>query len=257
MNRLLTSDIGFFASIGNFFAGIYADFYDCFINADSYKMYLIGLRNTLIIAIGACLLGLIIGVVVTAVRIAPQKNPVIRTLSAIARLYVTVIRGTPVVLQLFICYFVVLRSMKSASFFGIEKTNGIPVAILTFGINSGAYMAEILRGGIQSVDYGQTEAGRALGLGWTKTFFKIVLPQAMKSAVPTMFNEFITMIKETSVAGYVGILDLTKIQSYVTTQTMKLYMPLILIALIYLIIVLGLQQIQKYIERRLAKSDRR
>ena len=241
----------------DFFNEVWNDFYSCFIDADCYKLYLLGLRNTIIIAIGACLLGFIVGIIVTAVRIAPSNNPIVKFFSLVAKLYVTVIRGTPVVLQLFICYFVILSPLKSMDFFGLEDTNGIPVAIVAFGLNSGAYMAEILRGGILSVDVGQTEAGRALGLSWLKTFFKIVLPQALKSAIPTMFNEFITLVKETSVAGYVGIVDLTKIQNLITTQTIKLYMPLFIIAAIYLIIVIGLQQIQKVIERRLARSDRR
>ena len=240
----------------NFFVGLWSDFYDCFIAYDYYLLYLKGLRNTVIIAVGACLLGLIIGIIVTCIRIAPKKLFIMRLLDKIVRLYVTVIRGTPAVLPLFICYFVLLKSIRNAGFFGIKDTEGIFVAILTFGINSGAYMAEILRGGINAVDYGQTEAGRSLGLSWTKTFVKIVLPQAMKSAIPTVFNEFITLIKETSVAGYVGIIDLTKIQKYVTTQNMKMYMPLFIIAAIYLILVLGLQQVQKLIEKRLNRGER-
>ena len=240
----------------NFFVGLWSDFYDCFIAYEYYLLYLKGLRNTVIIAVGACLLGLIIGIIVTCIRIAPKKLFIMRLLDKIVRLYVTVIRGTPVVLQLFICYFVLLKSIRSVGFFGIKDTEGIFVAILTFGINSGAYMAEILRGGINAVDYGQTEAGRSLGLSWTKTFVKIVLPQAMKSAIPTVFNEFITLIKETSVAGYVGIIDLTKIQKYVTTQNMKMYMPLFIIAAIYLILVLGLQQVQRLREKRLDRGER-
>lgn len=234
----------------NFFLTAWADFYECFIEADRYSMYLEGMLNTIIIALGACLIGVVIGIVVTAIRIAPKNSWIMRVLDVICKFYVTIIRGTPVVLQLFICYFVLLKSLK---FVG----NGLPIAAITFGINSGAYMAEILRGGITAVDYGQTEAGRSLGLSWTKTFFKIVLPQAIKNAIPTMFNEFITLIKETSVAGYVGIVDLTKIQSYITFQTMNLYMPLFIIAGIYLILVLGLQQIQKVIERRLGKANER
>ena len=245
------------SAFADFFVGIYNDFYNCFLANDSYEMYLLGLRNTLIIAVGACLIGFVIGIVVTALRIAPSKNPLVRFFAAIAKLYVTVIRGTPVVLQLFICYFVILTPLKSIDFMGMEKSDGIFVAIITFGLNSGAYMAEILRGGILAVDVGQMEAGRALGLSWLKTFYKIVLPQAMKSAVPAIFNEFITMIKETSVAGYVGIVELTKIQNYVTFQTLKLYMPLFIIALIYLVLVLLLQRVQKYLERRLSQSDAR
>ena len=240
----------------DFFNGLWENFYKCFIEYDIWKMYLQGLRNTVIIAVGACLLGLLIGIIVTCIRVAPKSNPVMKFLDAIARLYVTVIRGTPVVLQLFICYFVLLTSIRNTNFLGIKDTAGILVAIVTFGINSGAYMAEILRGGINAVDKGQMEAGRSLGLSWISTFVRIILPQALKSAIPTMFNEFITLIKETSVAGYVGIVDLTKIQSYVTVQTMELFTPLVIIAIIYLIIVLGLQKVQKIIERRLEKSDR-
>lgn len=243
-------------AINAFLANAGKDFYKCFLENRSYLLYLKGLRNTLLIAFGSCLLGLIIGIAVTCVRIIPKDKPIARFFDKVAGLYVTVIRGTPVVLQLFICYFVILKSMKSANFLGIPETRGIPVAIIAFGLNSGAYMAEILRGGINSVDAGQMEAGRTLGLTWLQTFTKIVLPQALKSAIPTMFNEFITLVKETSVAGYVGIVDLTKIQTYITVQTMQLYMPLFIIAAIYLIIVLGLQKIQKSIEARLNKSER-
>ncbi len=243
-------------AVANFFIKLWEDFRLCFIEYDYYKLYLQGLRNTIIIAFGACLLGLIIGILVTAVRISPKRFFGMKILDAIARLYVTVIRGTPVVLQLFICYFVLLKGIGSVSFFGLSNTEGIFVAILTFGINSGAYMAEILRGGINAVDYGQMEAGRSLGMSWIRTFSKVVLPQAIKHAIPTIFNEFITLIKETSVAGYVGIIDLTKIQKYVTTQSMKMYMPLFIIAAIYLILVLGLQQVQKLIEKKLNRGEK-
>lgn len=242
--------------MSDFFLEFFENFDKCFFANNTWRMYLLGLRNTIIIAIGACLLGLIIGIVVTCIRVAPKNNVIMKILDAISKLYVTVIRGTPVVLQLFICYFVLLTGIRNTNFLGIKDTAGILVAIVTFGINSGAYMAEIMRGGINSVDIGQMEAGRSLGFSWVATFIKIILPQALKSAIPTMFNEFITLIKETSVAGYVGIVDLTKIQSYITVQTMELFTPLIIIAAIYLIIVLGLQQIQKNIERGLAKSER-
>lgn len=242
--------------MGKFFVDLWANFQKCFLSDNMWLMYLKGLRNTLFISIGACLLGLLIGIVVTCIRIAPKHNVVVKILDKICGVYVTIIRGTPVVLQLFICYFVLLIGIRSEQLFGIPETEGIVVAIVTFGLNSGAYMSEILRGGIMAVDKGQMEAGRSLGLSWMQTFLRIILPQALKSAIPTMFNEFITLIKETSVAGYVGILDLTKIQTYVTVQTMELFMPLILIALIYLIIVLALEQAQKYIEKQLTKGER-
>lgn len=241
--------------MNGFFDNFWADFYDCFIKYDYYMMYLKGLRNTIIISFLACIIGLLIGIVVTCVRIAPKNNVLIRIADTIGRLYVTIIRGTPVVLQLFIGYFVIFVSLKSTSVFAIKDTAGVWVAALVFGINSGAYMSEILRGGIMSVDKGQMEAGRSLGLSWTHTFFRIVLPQALKIAIPTMFNEFITLVKETSVAGYVGIIDLMKIQKYITTQSAKLYMPLIIIAVIYLIVVLFLQFLQKRIEKKLSAGD--
>lgn len=239
-----------------FFVELWADFQKCFLSDNMWLMYLKGLRNTLFISIGACLLGLLIGIVVTCIRIAPKTHPAVKVLDKICGVYVTVIRGTPVVLQLFICYFVLFIGIRSEQLFGIKETEGVVVAIVTFGFNSGAYMSEILRGGINAVDKGQMEAGRSLGLSWMQTFIRIILPQALKSAIPTMFNEFITLIKETSVAGYVGIVDLTKIQTYVTIQTMELFMPLILIAIIYLIIVLALEQAQKRIEKTLAKGER-
>lgn len=234
-------------ALKQFFISLWVDFKDCFIDAKMYNMYFEGLINTLIIALCSCVIGLIIGIVVTAVRIAPQENPIVRALNKVCHVYVTIIRGTPVVLQLFISYFVIFSAFK-------HMGDGIPIAAISFGVNSGAYMSEILRGGITSVDYGQTEAGRSLGLGWGATFFKIVLPQALRNAIPTIFNEFITLIKETSVAGYVGIVDLMKIQSYVTFQTGSFYMPMLIIAAIYLVLVLGLQKVQKIIEQRLNKG---
>ena len=245
--------MGNLSSIFNDFGN---SFYKAFFEYNRWKMYLQGLRNTLFIALGACLLGLVIGIIVTCIRIAPKNNPIMKVLDALCRLYITIIRGTPVVLQLFIGYFVLFTSIRALNFLGIKETSGIYVAIITFGVNSGAYMAEILRGGINAVDYGQMEAGRSLGLSWLQTFARIILPQSLKSAIPTMFNEFITLIKETSVAGYVGIVELTKIQSYITVQSMDLFMPLLIIAAIYLVIVLGLQKVQSVIERRLNRDAR-
>ena len=239
-----------------FLKDLWATFNECFLSDKRWLLYAKGLRNTLIISLGACLLGIVIGIIVTCIRIAPKENIIVKILDKICGVYVTVIRGTPVVLQLFICYFVLFIGIRSERFFGIKETEGVLVAIITFGFNSGAYMSEILRGGINAVDQGQMEAGRSLGMSWLQTFIRIILPQSLKSAIPTMFNEFITLIKETSVAGYVGIIDLTKIQNYVTVQTMELFMPLILIAIIYLVIVLALEQVQKRIEKWLAKAER-
>jgi len=167
-------------------------------------------------------------------------------LNWIGGVYLTIIRGTPTVVQLLIMYFIIIPS-------------GAPilVAILAFGINSGAYVAEVFRGGIQSVDIGQTEAGRSLGLSSAQTMRKIVLPQAIKNCLPAIFNEFITLLKETSISGYVGINDLTRGGDIIRSITYDPYIPLLMIAAIYLVMVVGLTYVQKAIERRLAKSDRR
>ncbi len=219
-----------------------------FIKNDMYKVYFLGLRNTLYIAFGACILGFIIGSVIVLLRIAPKNNWLVKIFEPVARLYVTVIRGTPVVLQLLIMYFVILRFMSVV-------WQGVLVAIITFGVNSGAYMSEILRAGINAVHIGQMEAGRSLGFTWWQTMRKIVLPQGIKNALPTMFNEFIMLIKETSVAGYVAIVDLTKASRMVTSQTFEVFGPLLIVAIIYLLLVLGLQQIHKVLERRMGKGD--
>lgn len=223
-------------------------FYKIFINNNMYEVYLLGLRNTLYIAIGACILGFIIGSVVALLRIAPKNSWVVKVFEPVARLYVTIIRGTPVVLQLLIMYFVILKFMS-----GVWQ--GVLVAIITFGLNSGAYMSEILRAGINAIDKGQMEAGRSLGFTWGQTMRKIILPQGIKNALPTIFNEFIMLIKETSVAGYVAIIDLTKASRMVTSQTFEVFGPLLVVAIIYLALVLGLQKIHKLLERRMGKGD--
>lgn len=219
-----------------------------FINNKMYELYLLGLRNTLYIAIGACILGFIIGSVIALLRIAPKKSWVVKVFEPIARVYVTIIRGTPVVLQLLIMYFVILK-------FASGIWQGVLVAIITFGMNSGAYMSEILRAGINAIDKGQMEAGRSLGFTWAQTMRRIILPQGIKNALPTMFNEFIMLIKETSVAGYVAIIDLTKASRMVTAQTFEVFGPLLVVAVIYLALVLGLQQIHKILERRMGQGD--
>ena len=210
-----------------------------FIENDMYKVYLKGLENTLYIALGACILGFVIGALITLLGIAPKNNIIVRIFEPVARLYVTIIRGTPVVLQLLIMYFVILK-------FANGIWNGVFVAIITFGLNSGAYMSEILRAGFNSIDPGQMEAGRSLGLTWGQTIGKVMLPQGIKNSLPTIFNEFIMLIKETSVAGYVAIIDLTKASRMVTSQTFEVFGPLLIVAIIYLVLVLGLQQIHKF-----------
>jgi len=224
--------------------------YDDFISKNRYRYLLDGLGNTLVITIFALIIGVVLGVLVALTRVtyqqAEHRSVLLRILNFIGGLYLTVIRGTPMVVQLMLMYFVILQS-------------GTPlqIAILAFGINSGAYVAEVIRSGIQSVDRGQAEAGRSLGLGSRQTMTRIVLPQAFKNVAPAIFNEFISLLKETSVAGYVGIQDLTKGGDIIRSQTYDAFPPLLAVALIYLVIVICLTQVLHVIERRLAKSELR
>ncbi len=217
---------------------------------DQRYLYLFdGLKNTVIITVCALILGVILGTLLAIIRVNYQngaRGAVMQILNAIAGLYLTVIRGTPIMVQLMIMYYVIWQSGEP-----------IPVAIVSFGINSAAYVAEVIRSGIQSVDKGQTEAGRSLGLSSRQTMVRIILPQAFKNVAPAIFNEFIALVKETSVAGYVGIQDLTKSGDIIRSQTYDAVTPLLFVALVYLVIVIGLTQILGIIERRLAVSDHR
>ena len=216
-----------------------------------------GLGISLLIALVAVVIGFVIGVLLAMVKIAPKNNVVFKILDKIADLYITVIRGTPMLVQLLIMYGVVLVSFKS------NPTN-LVVPIISFGINSGAYMAEIIRSGINSIDKGQMEAGRSLGLSWTTTMFKIIIPQAVKVVIPTIFNEIIILVKETSVVCYIvlrvggrQVWDLLGIAEKLGIAKPACYMTLIFsVAIIYLVVVLLLTLIQKLIERRLAKNER-
>ena len=228
-----------------------------FIEDDRYKLMLDGLLNTLKITVGALILGIIIGVVVATIRSSYDKNKdtlkrrggfgyfLLAILNAISKQYLTVIRGTPVVVQLMICYFVIFVSAR----------DGVPVAMLAFGINSGAYVAEIFRAGIMSIDNGQFEAGRSLGFNYFQTMRYIVIPQMFKAVLPTLCNEFIALIKETSVAGYVGVVDLTKSGNMIAGVTYEYFIPLFTVALIYLTIVVILTSLVGKLERRLRSSD--
>ncbi len=241
--------------------------YDNFILKDRYMYLIEGVGNTLIITIGALIIGVILGVMLALLKLSkpgdmyfiPQNRlPLVLGwlpyflkglmyfLKGFAHVYITVIRGTPIIVQLMLMYFVILKS-------------GAPlvVAILAFGFNSGAYVAEIIRSGIQSIDVGQIEAGRSLGLSSIQTMFRIILPQAFKNVAPAIFNEFIALVKETSVAGYVGIPDLTKGGDIIRSITYDAFPPLLAVAGIYLIIVLILTQILTMVERRLSRSDNR
>lgn len=216
-----------------------------------------GLGISLIIAFVAVIIGFIIGVFLAMVKIAPKNNFIIKILDKFADLYITVIRGTPMLVQLLIMYGVILVSMK------YSPTN-LVVPIISFGINSGAYMAEIIRSGINSIDKGQMEAGRSLGLNWRQTMFAVVIPQAIKVVIPTIFNEIIILVKETSVVCYIllrvngkQVWDLLGIAESLGLAKPACYMTLIFtVAIMYLIVVLLLTFVQKIIERRLAKNER-
>ena len=224
--------------------------FDCFVKEQRYMYLVKGLGNTVTITIFALLLGVALGFLIALIRVSAardeKQSPVLKILNMISGLYLTIIRGTPIVVQLMIMYFVILAS-------------GAPVliAILSFGINSGAYVAEVIRSGIQSIDRGQTEAGRSLGLNGRQTMMYIILPQAFKNVAPAIFNEFIALLKETSVAGYVGIQDLTKGGDIIRSLTYDAFPPLLMVAAIYLVIVIFLTMILHKIEGRLAKSDLR
>ena len=213
---------------------------------DRWKLYLEGLGNTIVIALIAAIIGTVVGVLLAMINYLNKKTGKFKVISKIANAYITVIRGTPVVLQLMILYFVVFATWD----------NGILIGAITFGINSSAYVAEIVRAGFESVDDGQREAGRSLGLSTWQTMRKIIIPQAVKNSLPPLFNEFITLIKETAIVGYVGIRDLGKIPGMIQSRTFEYLPPLIIAALLYLAVVMLLTFVLRKIEKRLAKSDR-
>lgn len=231
--------------------GLFDNIWLIFTTSDYILMILSGLLTTLIISVGAAIIGLILGTLVALVKIMPKENKWLKIPNAICSVYVTVFRGTPMALQLFIMAFVVFAIRG----FPMEIT-----AILAFGINSGAYVSESIRAGILSVDKGQTEAGRALGLGWGKTMTKIVIPQAIKNVIPAIGNELIALVKETSIVSMVGgLYDLTLAAKILGSgQYMATYLaPMVVAAIFYLIIVYALTFGIKAIERRLRASDKR
>jgi His/Glu/Gln/Arg/opine family amino acid ABC transporter permease subunit len=224
-----------------------AGFEKTFITEDRYLTFLSGFGHTIQIAAVAVLIGVAIGILIAVVKVFHHNTGRLKILNAVAVVYTTVIRGTPVVVQLMILYYVVLVSVR----------DGVLIASISFGINSGAYVAEIVRAGILSIDKGQSEAGRSLGLSESVTMSHIILPQAIKNILPALFNEFITLLKETSVAGYVAVIDLTKAADLVRARTMDAYFPLLSIAVVYLILVVGLTFLQHKLELRLGRGDRR
>jgi ABC-type amino acid transport system permease subunit len=233
-------------------------FGNAFIEEQRYMQYVNGFLNTLKITGGALILGIIIGVLVVAVRTSFDKNKesmklrggigyyILGCLNWICKVYLTVIRGIPVVVQLMIMYFVIF------SF----SSNGVLVGILAFGINSGAYVAEIFRAGIMSIDEGQFEAGRSIGFNYVQTMRYIIIPQMFKAVLPALLNEFIALLKETSVAGYVGVIELTKAGNIIGGRIFDYFIPLGIVAVIYLATVMLLTWLVGKLERRLKKSER-
>ena len=228
--------------------GIKYDFTRNFINNNQWKYLANGLLTTLEITFLAVLLGIVIGFLVAVIRCTNQKTGKLELISGICKIYLSVMRGTPVMVQLLIVYFVVLLPI------GVEK---FPAAVLCFGLNSGAYVSEIVRGGIMSIDEGQTEAGRSLGFTYMQTMLYIIIPQAFKAVLPSLANEFIALLKESSVAFYIGVADLTQGGLKIRSITYSNYMPLLAVAIIYLVLVLGLSKCVSLLERRLHKGDTR
>ena len=216
-----------------------------FIKDDRWQYFTNGLEVTLIIAFFAALLGIVIGLVVGVIRSTHEKTHKLKFLNFLCSIYLTVIRGTPVVVQLMIIYYIILANAR----------NKIPVAILAFGINSGAYVAEIFRSGIMSIDNGQMEAGRSLGFNYIQTMWYVVMPQAFKNVLPALCNEFIALLKDTSVSGYIALQDLTKAGDIVRSRTFDPFFPLLTVAAIYLVCVIVLTQGVKILERRLRQSE--
>ncbi|MCI5846176.1 MAG: amino acid ABC transporter permease [Clostridiales bacterium] len=247
----------FLTNIAAWFDGVKAEFILNFVDKNRWKLLLNGLGNTLLISLLACLIGIVLGVLIAIVRTSwdntGRDRPkgfargVMAVLNRICVLYTTVIRGTPVVIQLLIMYYVIFAS----------SSNGLMVATMAFGLNSGAYVSEIVRGGILSVEKGQMEAGRSLGLNYVQTMWFVIAPQVLKTVLPTLANEFISLLKETSVAGYVAVADLTFAGNRIRGVTYSAFMPLIAVALIYLLLVVFLTHLVGKLERRLRQGDNR
>lgn len=223
-------------------------FYRQFIEKDGYKIFLQGLGNTVLIAIFGLIIGLILGSILATFKLLPS-GIMSKILKIFTNIYVAIFRGTPMVVQLLIIHFIIFPSI------GISL-DGWVEGLIAFGLNSAAYVCEIMRGGILSVDKGQTEAGKALGLNYSMTMTKIVIPQAIKNVVPTLGNEFISLIKETSIVSFIAVVDITKAFQNIANSTYEYFIPYIMLALTYLILVLIITLLIKVVERRLRLSDK-
>lgn len=230
------------------------EFVFVFIEKDRWLLLLKGLGTTLLITLFAALIGVVLGFITAIVRathdkttgLRPIPNFILKFFNFISKLYLTVIRGTPVLVQLLIIYFVIFSSSN------IDK---VVVSIIAFGLNSGAYVAEIVRSGIMSIEQGQMEAGRCLGFSYTQTMVHIIMPQAFKNSLPSLGNEIIVLLKETSVSGWIAVADLTKGGDIIRSATYSAFLPLIAVALIYLVVVMFLSSLVTKLERRLRESD--
>ena len=240
MNQILQSCTQFFQDWGQ-------QLYDTFIDDSRYMWLVDGLVNTLVITMGALILGVVLGTIIAVVKYFSEDRKSLRFLGKICDIYVTVIRGIPVVVLLLIFYFVILASYD----------NGVVVGIITFGINSAAYMAELIRSGINAVDAGQMEAGRSLGMSKLQAMRVVIFPQAIKNILPAIGNEMIALLKETAVAGYVAVEDLTRAGNMIRNNTYDAFNPLIAVALVYLLLVVLLTKGLSKLEKRLGKYDRR
>ncbi len=224
-------------------------FFEYMFQKEGYNMVVEGLWNTVLIAVAGLLIGILIGTLIAAVRVIPKYNVIPRILNGICSVYVSLFRGTPIVVQLLLFYYVLFPLMS-------VNITSVNVSILVFGLNSGAYISEIMRGGILSVDPGQMEGGRAMGLSFSATMMKIVIPQAVKNIIPTLGNEFIALIKETSVVSFVGATDLYKAFNTAGTNSYEFMVPYLAMALIYIVMVLVITLAIKLLERRLRKGDK-
>ena len=228
----------------------WAKFWQSFWVNEGYKRVLYeGLTNTLLIAVSGLLIGLVIGTVIAAVKVMPKYKLMPRVLDGICSVYVGFFRGTPIVVQLLLAYYVICPLI------GV-KLGSLNTCVIVFGLNSGAYVSEMMRAGIQSVDYGQMEAGRALGMSYFATMMKIIVPQAVKNILPTLGNEFIALIKDTSVASFVAAVDLYQVFTEIGTSNYEYLVPYLAMALIYIILVLLITLLFKIIEKYMRRSDR-
>ena len=229
---------------------MWESFYEQFITYDGYKLVLQGLQNTMKIALIGLVIGIFLGTLVAVIHVAGTRNKVARVFAVVGDVYTTLFRGTPIVVQLLVFHFVIFLPLKL-------NIPGVWESVIVFGLNSGAYVSEIMRGGIQSVDIGQTVAGRTLGLSFATTMLRVVFPQAVKNVIPTLGNELIAITKDTSVAGYVGTTDLTLAFSSLASNDYKIILPYVFLALVYLVIVIIFTVIIRLVERRMRKSERR